>query len=411
MIWTPGQLTRLVATTPPHARYALLQLRLLSTGATTTAPAPAPTPAPRQRSRAQRPRARTSAEPSIPMSSSGPSAMPPSAPAAVPGPSPVVATTTTETEKPLVDQQQPEKKQPFSVVALARDVFHQVRFGLGKLGDDTKRAFEITWHTYQHKDTPGWHIARRDARTVTTAKQDWARIVPFGIYAVLPFSFLFLPFILRVLPGVLPSGFRGKRIMTLVDRAAIETRVTLSPVVAAEIVGRTRAARDSTVPNDQFAATLLDALVDRSKATPPLPVRYSEILQALPVLRSYANLGAFNFDKSVDLARLAGISAPLLFPKTRLLLRLSAIRADDAMLRREHFAGLTHDEVVDACRVRRLPVPLHENDSDVHHESSELTDQAMVQALAEHAKFTEMLGAADVSAYVLAKALHAETFA
>ncbi|KAI9148616.1 hypothetical protein H9P43_010097 [Blastocladiella emersonii ATCC 22665] len=278
--------------------------------------------------------------------------------------------------------------------ALAKDTVHQIVFGFRKIAKDSVRYIEIVYEKIQKREA--YEPNRRDVRHIAMVKQDWARIIPFAVYAVLPFSFLALPLIVRTLPGVLPTGFRGRRIMELVDESTAKTQAALAPVVTQHIAKIVDPAAASLDNDMQFCGQLMQRLADRGT-----PAHYSEIVQLVPALRVYANLGSFDYDKSVDLARFLRVSAPLLFPKTRMLLRMSMLRQDDALLRKERFADLTHDELVEACRVRLLPIPSP---------TTSVSDDQMLAALREHAKFTEQLGAADVPALVLARALRAEKF-
>ncbi|ORZ32889.1 LETM1-like protein [Catenaria anguillulae PL171] len=237
--------------------------------------------------------------------------------------------------------------------------------------------------------------SRRQVRFVAQVKQDWMRFVPFMVYLAVPFSAFTLPIIIRFAPGMLPTGFRGHRIQELMDHSTLTMQATLGPDLAKVMVEKldkcsNEIAQDSAM---QFQHSILRRMVNDRETQ----AQYSEILATLPLIRVHLNLGKFDYIDSIKMASFSRITLPFLFPKARLIRRMSIIRQDDALLVRERFVGLSHEEIVEACRMRQLPIPSKEE--------GHISDEEMLELLKEHARFTERLAVADVPAFVLARVL------
>ncbi|KNE62966.1 hypothetical protein AMAG_08138 [Allomyces macrogynus ATCC 38327] len=278
---------------------------------------------------------------------------------------------------------------PQGAVQFAKDMFHQVKFGFTKLGKDTKQYMVITLKKIESKNA--YEMRRREVRQVAIVKHDWMRILPFGLYAVMPFSFLTLPFVIKFLPGVLPSGFRGRRIMKLIDDHIKKTHDEVGPVILKDIGSALAKVNDKDA---QFYRQLLDRLV-----ASPSAANYAAVVDLVPQMQQHYHLGHLSYGKAMQAARFMALSLPFIFPKARLIMYLSSIRQDDALLAKEMFRDLTHEELVEALRMRRLPISEGQSDAN------------MLALLKEHAQFTEKIRKnTDVLPWIAARALNAQKF-
>ncbi|KNE61953.1 hypothetical protein AMAG_07219 [Allomyces macrogynus ATCC 38327] len=278
---------------------------------------------------------------------------------------------------------------PKGAAQFAKDLYHQVKFGFTKLGKDTKQYMVITLKKIESKNA--YEMRRREVRQVAMVKHDWMRIVPFGVIAFMPFSFLTLPIVIKFLPGVLPSGFRGRRIMKLIDDHIKKTHDEVGPVILKDIGSALAKVNDKDA---QFYRQLLDRLVAN-----PSAANYAAVVDLVPQMQQHYHLGHLSYGKAMQAARFMALSLPFVFPKARLIMFLSSIRQDDALLAKEMFRDLTHDELVEALRMRRLPI------------SEGQSDASMLALLKEHAQFTDKIRKnTDVLPWIAARALNAQKF-
>ncbi|KAJ3370578.1 hypothetical protein GGF31_003891 [Allomyces arbusculus] len=278
---------------------------------------------------------------------------------------------------------------PKGAMQFAKDLYRQVKFGFTKLGKDTKQYMVITLKKIESKNA--YEMRRREVRQVAMVKHDWMRIVPFGVITAMPFSFLMLPIVIKFLPGVLPSGFRGRRIMKLIDDHIQKTHDEVGPVILKDIGSALAKVNDKDA---QFYRQLLDRLVAN-----PSAANYAAVVDLVPQMQQHYHLGHLSYGKAMQAARFMALSLPFIFPKARLIMYLSSIRQDDALLAKEMFRDLTHEELVEALRMRRLPISEGQSDAN------------MLALLKEHAQFTDKIRKnTDVLPWIAARALNARKF-
>jgi hypothetical protein len=78
-----------------------------------------------------------------------------------------------------------------------------VLFGFRQLFRNTKSSLML-WS--ESKET-GPRTCRAEMQLVSNVKRDWLVLIPFTVYACLPFTIPTIPFIVARFPAVLPSVF------------------------------------------------------------------------------------------------------------------------------------------------------------------------------------------------------------
>ncbi|KAL7754485.1 hypothetical protein RI367_000466 [Sorochytrium milnesiophthora] len=298
--------------------------------------------------------------------------------------SPAVAASAPKAPVSQVVASKPAAEQPaavsrYSYAAMkqtAVDGWRQIKFGFSKLGRDTRGTFELWYKSYQ-----GTKITkRRDIRLVDQTKRDWGKIVPFTLYSCLPGSFILLPVVIRIVPGLLPSGFLTPDFMEKMDKTLVQKREQNGPLIVqdlrrlSELVAKAAAeqANAADARTGTYYARLMEDLIN----SPADKRTYAQLVPLLPVFETQWHIGHLSYAQARQYATFIGAAFPFFMPKTRVLRHVTAVLKDDALIRREGIKSLREvgdDDVLETARERARDAEL---------------------LVREHTRFTEHFGEA-----------------
>ncbi|CAG8716077.1 7882_t:CDS:10 [Cetraspora pellucida] len=201
-----------------------------------------------------------------------------------------------------------------------------------------------------YKLLKGQKLTRREYRQLKRTTQDLVRLVPFGVFLIVPFMEFLLPVALKLFPNMLPSTFEDKFAKEEKKRKLLKVRLEMAKFLQETIAEAALSGQNRNEAAKEFTEYFRKIRTTGEQASTEVLLRIAKVFEdeltldnlSRPQLVSmcrYMNINAFGTDN---------------FLKYQIRNRMTAIQEDDKMIMAEGVDSLTIPELQHACQSRGI---------------------------------------------------------
>lgn len=201
----------------------------------------------------------------------------------------------------------------------------------------------------------GYNLNLRERRLLVRTTADCLKLIPFSFFIIVPFAELALPLFLRIFPNMLPSTFFEKKY----DNATL-ARKFLAKQQMAEFMQQVVAERTQKILDDDDhkhadKAAALQEFEEKLVAGHEFP-SMDEIQKFSRLFKEEMKLSRMNIEQLRAISKMCGLSVFTFPAHLQLSLRhhINALRREDRDYLWEGIGGLTHNELIEACKKRAI---------------------------------------------------------
>mmetsp|Transcript_11626 Transcript_11626/g.25594 ORF Transcript_11626/g.25594 Transcript_11626/m.25594 type:complete len:766 (+) Transcript_11626:193-2490(+) len=203
----------------------------------------------------------------------------------------------------------------------------------------------------------GYPLKVRERQLLVRTTSDCLKLVPFSFFLIVPFAELALPLVLRIFPNMLPSSFFQQKFDNATLARKFKAKEEMAEFFQDVVHQRTKELVDSS--DDKFAdkRAELEAFQEKLLEGKEYPT-LKEILKFSKLFRSELSLQKMSDTQLSALSRMLGLpQAKFYWPghlEVQLRHHITQLRREDRDYAWEGIDGLTHEELVEACRKRAI---------------------------------------------------------
>ncbi|GAA0160868.1 secondary carrier transporter [Lithospermum erythrorhizon] len=200
----------------------------------------------------------------------------------------------------------------------------------------------------------GKPLSRRERQQLKRTTADIFRLVPFGVFVIVPFMEFLLPVFLKVFPNMLPSTFQDKMKEQEKLKKRLNARLEYARFLQETVKEMAKEIQDTRSGETKKTAEDLDEFMDNVRRG--TAISNDEILVFAKLFNDELTLDNISRPRLVNMCKYMSISPYGTDAYLRYMLqkRLRKITADDKMIQDEGLESLSEDELRQACRERGM---------------------------------------------------------
>ncbi|KAG9154687.1 hypothetical protein Leryth_019031 [Lithospermum erythrorhizon] len=200
----------------------------------------------------------------------------------------------------------------------------------------------------------GKPLSRRERQQLKRTTADIFRLVPFGVFVIVPFMEFLLPVFLKVFPNMLPSTFQDKMKEQEKLKKRLNARLEYARFLQETVKEMAKEIQDTRSGETKKTAEDLDEFMDNVRRG--TAISNDEILGFAKLFNDELTLDNISRPRLVNMCKYMSISPYGTDAYLRYMLqkRLRKITADDKMIQDEGLESLSEDELRQACRERGM---------------------------------------------------------
>eukprot|EP00240_Pyramimonas_obovata_P001874 CAMPEP_0118928740 /NCGR_PEP_ID=MMETSP1169-20130426/5922_1 /TAXON_ID=36882 /ORGANISM="Pyramimonas obovata, Strain CCMP722" /LENGTH=507 /DNA_ID=CAMNT_0006870785 /DNA_START=316 /DNA_END=1836 /DNA_ORIENTATION=- len=201
----------------------------------------------------------------------------------------------------------------------------------------------------------GEPLSRRERRQLVRTTNDIFRLVPFSLFVLIPFMEVLLPVALKLFPNMLPSTFEDKLKVEEELRKRVQAKLEIAMFLQDCVEEKAKKMKkNSECAEKQLQSRELYGLINKVRAGQE--IENEQFIQFATLFSDQFTLDNLGRVQLVAMCKFLGLNAFGTDNYLRFTLRkrLSEIKKDDRLIKREGLKTLTYDELQSACRSRGM---------------------------------------------------------
>ncbi|KAK8820577.1 hypothetical protein WA577_006637, partial [Blastocystis sp. JDR] len=199
----------------------------------------------------------------------------------------------------------------------------------------------------------GGQLSYREKMQLNRAVSDTSRLVPFTIFAIIPFSEFALPFVIKKFPNFLPSTFTSEAKKAEIRKDLVEARLAMAREYYDKMKDNARRQRRKDLSDAECSSAMLQQIRAVSYG------QVSDVDDVIVVSKFFSDEIIVDYLDKAQLTSIAKYMNVLTLggdELTRVALRTKVRRIvkEDRQLYFEGVAGLTRNELVQCCEERGM---------------------------------------------------------